>query len=109
MNMTRIPCPLCGAVFFRRGLMRHLQLGHALSVADARKALEANRKALEADAAHLDKYNEALRQLAQMRAAFDLPELEAFEAQIREKAEAYERILVHVWTQADAQRQDGAE
>jgi hypothetical protein len=100
MNMTRIPCPLCGAVFFRRGLMRHLQLGHALSVADARKALEANRKALEADAAHLDKYNEALRQLAQMRAAFDLPELEAFEAQIREKAAAFEEAVAARWPEA---------
>jgi hypothetical protein len=109
MNMKRIPCPLCGAVCYRRGLVPHLQMKHGLSLADARKALEANRKALEADAAHLDNYDEALRQLAQMRAAFDLPELEAFEAQIREKAEAYERSLVDVWPQADAQRQDGAE
>ena len=88
--------------------MRHLQLGHALSLADAMKALEANRKALEADAARLDDYDAALRQLAQMRAAFDLPELEAFEAQIREKAEAYERTLPNVWGQADAeQAEDG--
>ena len=89
--------------------MRHLQLGHGLSVADARKALEANRKALEADAAHLDNYDDALRQLAQMRAAFDLPELEAFEAQIREKAAAYERILANVWGQADAEQAEGGQ
>jgi len=108
MNMTRIPCPLCGAVCYRRGLVPHLQRKHGLSLADARKALEANRKALEADAVHLDHYDQALRQLAQMRAAFDLPELEAFEAQIREKAEAYERTLPNVWGQADAeQAEDG--
>ena len=106
MNMTRIPCPLCGAVCYRRGLVPHLQRKHGLSLADARKALEANRKALEADAVHLDHYDQALRQLAQMRAAFDLPELEAFEAQIREKAAAFEEAVAARWPEAGGDTAD---
>lgn len=82
---------------------------HGLSLADARRALEANRKALEADAAHLDNYDQALRQLAEMRATFEMPELEAIENQIREKAEAYERTLPNVWGQTNPEQEGGAE
>lgn len=109
MNMKRIPCPLCGAVCYRRGLVPHLQMKHGLSLADARKALEANRKALEADAAHLDNYDEALRKLAEMRSTFEMPELEVIENQIREKAEAYELSLAKVWGQTNPEQEGGAE
>jgi hypothetical protein len=89
MTSYRLPCPICGQLCRSRGLMAHLRLAHSLTPAEARKALEADRERLEADARWIELLEGAIDGVARIRERVPSHALQAAETDLRDQLSAF--------------------